>query len=595
MQPASFEAQWPTYRRASRTVVVVDLVESVRLIEQDEEDAVHRWQAIVSEVVATFLPRHGGRLVKSLGDGLMLEFETVPPAIQCALAMQSSANLANTGRPNDRWMCLRIGAHVADVIVDELDIYGSGVNLAARLTTLAGAGEIVVSANVREQLLPGLDADVEDLGDCFVKHLQKPVRAYRVGPLGHSPVIMDADTLSHHLPVIAVVPLTVHAGDDNARFIGDIVADDIIAALSTSAQWKVISRLSSAVFRDRPADVADLAQRLHATYVLSGTCHLTAPKLRVLVELADARTQTVVWSGSVAARVEDLTDPHSELALSIAEQVGGAIFSHELARTRSKPMPTLESYTLLFAAISLMHRLSLQDFERSHAMLEHLVERHPHAPAPKVWMGKWHVMKVAQGWSTNRDEDNRLAQTWVQRALDQQPDHSLGLAIDGLIHGYLMRDLDTAQARYEAALSANPNESLAWLYSSALYAYQGRGEMAADAALNAISLSPLDPLRYYYDSFATHAMLAAGRYAEAVRFGRQSLRANCTHGPTFRSLSIALVRHGEVDEARQTIRRMLALEPHFTIKVFRERYPLPESEQAERYCEALHEAGLPEG
>ena len=102
MQPASFEAQWPTYRRASRTVVVVDLVESVRLIEQDEEDAVHRWQAIVSEVVATFLPRHGGRLVKSLGDGLMLEFETVPPAIQCALAMQSSANLANTGRPNDR-------------------------------------------------------------------------------------------------------------------------------------------------------------------------------------------------------------------------------------------------------------------------------------------------------------------------------------------------------------------------------------------------------------------------------------------------------------------------------------------------------------
>ena len=187
MQPASSEAQWPTYRRASRTVVVVDLVESVRLIEQDEEDTVHRWQAIVSEVVATFLPRHGGRLVKSLGDGLMLEFETVPPAIQCALAMQSSANLANTGRPNDRWMCLRIGAHVADVIVDELDIYGSGVNLAARLTTLAGAGEIVVSANLREQLLPGLDADVEDLGDCFVKHLQKPVRAYRVGPLGAQP------------------------------------------------------------------------------------------------------------------------------------------------------------------------------------------------------------------------------------------------------------------------------------------------------------------------------------------------------------------------------------------------------------------------
>ena len=119
--------------------------------------------------------------------------------------------------------------------------------------------------------------------------------------------------------------------------------------------------------------------------------------------------------------------------------------------------------------------------------------------------------------------------------------------------------------------------------------------MAADAALNAISLSPLDPLKYYYDAFASHAMLAAGRYGEAVDFGRRSLRANCTHGPTFRALSIALVRNGEVDEARQTIRRMLTLEPHFTIKVFRERYPLPESEQAKRHCEALHEAGLPEG
>src|SRR5205814_2755191 len=176
MSGTSSEAQWPMFRRAARTVVVVDLVESVRLIEQDEEDTVRRWQTFVGEVVTTLLPQHGGRLVKSLGDGLMVEFEAVPPAIQCALAMQQTIQQSNVGRPSDRWMCLRIGAHVADVIVDEHDIYGSGVNLAARLATLAGPGEIVVSADVRHHLTAGLDADTEDLGECYLKHLQAPVR-----------------------------------------------------------------------------------------------------------------------------------------------------------------------------------------------------------------------------------------------------------------------------------------------------------------------------------------------------------------------------------------------------------------------------------
>src|SRR6185369_10494691 len=144
----------------SRTVVVVDVVESVRLMEQHEDDTIRRWQSFVGEVVTQLLPPRGGRLVKSLGDGLMLEFESVPPAIQCALAMQQAIQPHNQGRPSEQWMCLRIGAHVADIVVDERDIYGSGVNLAARLATLAGPGEIVVSAEVRDGLVPGLDADV---------------------------------------------------------------------------------------------------------------------------------------------------------------------------------------------------------------------------------------------------------------------------------------------------------------------------------------------------------------------------------------------------------------------------------------------------
>ena len=257
-------------------------------------------------------------------------------------------------------------------------------------------------------------------------------------------------------------------------------------------------------------------------------------------------------------------------------------------------MPTLESYTLLFSAIALMRRLSYQDFERSRAMLDHLVERHPRSPAPKFWIGKWHVMRAAQAWSRDLAGEARQAQSWVQRGLDEQPDNAIGLAIDGLISAYLLRDLDTAGKRYEAALSANPNESLAWLFSSARHAYEDRGEEAARAATTALSLSPLDPLRYFYLSFAANAALSAGHLDDAIDLARQSIRANCTHSPTFRSLIIAQVLSDRLDEARANAQRLLALEPDFTLHAFMQRYPGNNARHAATHFAALRAAGVPE-
>ena len=180
--------QTTAHRSAVRTVVVVDMVESVRLIEQNEEDTVGRWQAFVAEVTAQLLPKQRGRLVKSLGDGLMLEFEDVPAAIGCCHLMHQAMQSLNQGHQKPQWMQLRIGVHVADVIVDELDLYGTGVNLAARLAGVAGPFETVVSAEARDRLTAGLDAEIEDLGDCYLKHFPHAVRAYRVDkPSGFSP------------------------------------------------------------------------------------------------------------------------------------------------------------------------------------------------------------------------------------------------------------------------------------------------------------------------------------------------------------------------------------------------------------------------
>ena len=588
------DAYWPLYRRAARTVVVVDVVESVRLMEQDEEDTVQRWQVFVGDVVNRLVPRYASRLVKSLGDGLMLEFEAVLPAIECAIAMQTAMAKANQGRAFDRCMRLRIGVHVADVIVDQHDIYGSGVNLAARLTTLAGPGEIVVSADVRDHLTPDLDADVEDLGDCHVKHLSRPVRAYRVGAPGADPVVQHKNIAANELPVIAVIPLTVVSSETDAGFVGDIIADDIIAALSTSVNWRVISRLSSAALRDRGIEPGVLRSHLKASYVVSGTCRVASKRVSASVELSDIRTGTVVWAGTVTGKVSALMAPNGEFTAPIVERVGAAIFGHELQRARTRPMPTLESYTLLFAAIALMHRLSIRDFERAREMLQHLVERHPHSPAPRIWMAKWHVMKVAQGWSENRDEEAQLAQAWVRGGLEMQPDHSIGLAIDGLVSAYLFRDLDTAGSRYETALAANPNESLAWLFASARHAYEDRGEEAMASARTAMSLSPLDPLRYLYLGFAANAAVAAGEYSAAIDLARKSIKANCTHSPTFRAMTIAQALSGQMHEARISAKRMLVIEPSFTMREFRTQYPGANSKHSQVHFDALTQAGLPE-
>jgi class 3 adenylate cyclase len=249
--PASDNPEWVV-----RTVLFVDLVESVRLMESNESDAVRRWRQFVATVQRDVLSAHTGRLVKSMGDGLMLEFPSVQPAIRSAFAIQRACNEGNVGVPPDRQMLLRIGAHVGQLIADEHDIYGRGVNLAARLTTLAGPGEIVVSADVRDQLTPVLDADIEDLGACYVKHVNEPVRAYRVGPPGPRPVIEPGSaTMPELRPTVAVIPFTARGGEASHQVLGEVLADEIISALSRAAELNVISRLSTTVFRGREASL----------------------------------------------------------------------------------------------------------------------------------------------------------------------------------------------------------------------------------------------------------------------------------------------------------------------------------------------------
>ena len=587
--PASDNPEWVV-----RTVLFVDLVESVRLMEADESDAVQRWRQIVATVQRDVLPAHSGRLVKSMGDGLMLEFPSVQPAIRTAFAIQHACAQANAGVPPDRQMLLRMGAHVGQLIADEHDIYGRGVNLAARLTTLAGPGEIVVSADVRDQLIPVLDADIEDLGACYVKHVNEPVRAYRVGPPGPRPVIEPGSAAMPELrPTVAVIPFAARGGEAAHQVLGEVLADEIISALSRTADLNVISRLSTTVFRGRDASLGEVGGYLNATYVLSGAYLASGNQFNLSAELADAKSGNVVWAKSLKGQVTGIVSGKDGLIDKAVAGVSSAIMARELVRAQSQPLPTLESYTLLMGAIALMHRLSLRDFDRAKQMLQTLTERAPRQAIPWAWTAKWHVLRVQQGWSDNPDLDARLALDCTKRALDADAQCSLALAVDGFVHTNLLKQLDVALDRYERALRVNPNDSLALLLKGTLHAFKGEGKLALKDTKHALRLSPLDPLRYFYDSLAATAALSAGDYERALELARRSLRANRTHTSTLRALLISQWQLGKTAEARSTVAELLRLDPTFTMTKWAQRSPAAGYEIGKLWFDVLQKAGVP--
>lgn len=595
------EAPWPALQRASRTVVVVDVVESVRLMEQDEDDTIRRWQAFVGEVVTRLLPLHGGRLVKSLGDGLMLEFESVLPAIRCALAMQLAIEPHNLHRPGEQWMCLRVGAHVADVVVDERDIYGAGVNLAARLASdVARRGEVVVSAAVRDGLLPGVDADVEDLGPCHLKHMAQPVLAYRVAPLGAAPAAATAmppleAVKAGPLPFLAVLPLAPREVSAAQVAFGEVVADNLIVRLSSSEMVRVISRLSTSALQGRGETVERIGALLNAAFVFSGRYSVNGDRVEVLVELAAAPSQEVLWARRFERTLADACDAEGEFLELLCEGVLAAIAAHEVRRVKVHALPHLEGMSLQIAATSLMHRSSRSEFDRSREVLEHLVNRYPRAPVPRAWLAKWYVLCVTRGLVDSADAQTSRALDQTRRALDTAPECSLALAMEGFVRCHMLRDLSGAEALLDRALLLNPSESWAWLFKCVVQGFRGEGAPALESARRAIALSPLDPMRHYFDGLAASAALSAGDLALATEWATRSLRVSRDHLPTLRVLAIAQNESGASEDARATVGRVLALAPNFTIRSYLAQAPAGAETTRQRYAQALRDAGVPQG
>ena len=576
-----------------RAILVVDVVESVRLMQEDEQGAVRRWRTFADHVATQIVPTHGGRLVKSLGDGLMIEFPRAPAAVDAAFALQRISSIGNEGVADAQKMRLRIGIHVTPLIADDHDVYGHGVNLAARLTTLAGPDEIVVSAEVRDQLTPALDADIEDLGECYLKHVQTSIRAFRVGMPGERPVIEPGTAGRDLRATIAVIPFSVRATQAEHDILGQIVADEVISVLSQSAELNVVSRLSTTAFRTRTGQLDEAGAYLGADYVVSGSYHVDGDRLTLHAELAETRSMQVAWSKALKGSVRGVIAGGDPMPARLVSEICAAMMLRELQRTQGKAIPTLESHTLLLSSITLMHRISPLASQRAYQMLQALIERTPRLASPYAWLAKWHVLRVTQGWSENPKADGQLALDNTRRALDKDATCSLAMTVDGQVNTYVLKRLDVAEERYEAALRENPSDSLAWLLKGTLHAFRDEGKQAIRHTRRALKLSPLDPLRYYYDSLAATAALSARQYQRALDLSKRSLRLNRTHSSTLRVMLVSLWHLERTVEARQTAAQILMLEPGFKVSTFLERSPSAPFEIGRVIAETLEKAGIP--
>ena len=592
MTPSPGVAAPGSVQRQRRALLVVDLVESVRLILEHENDVVQRWRAFIARVRSEALPRHGGRLVKSLGDGLLMDFTDPAAAVATGLDLHRLALDCNAGQAADRHFALRAGVHVAEVVVDDIDVFGAGVNLAARLLDLARPGDTVITADVRDVLVDGLDGELQDLGECFLKHLPQAVRAFRVHAVGLGgalPWTLPSD----HLAAVAVVPFLPLSPADGPLAVGDAFADAVIGALSRVDGLRLTSRLSTAVLRHGGDRVQRCRQLLGAQFVLTGHYVLRGTQVHVRAELTETRSNTVLWAGGCEGRLQQLFDADGVLVMPLVLELARAIVRSELQRARGLPIQSLENFTLYVGGLALMHRMSQHEFSLAREMLDLLAHRLPRNAAPRAMLAKWHLMRLLQGWSSDPARDGRLAQDLARRALDRDPEHAFALATEGFVAAHFGDDLPLALQRCQQALSSDPQDAQAWRMLAGVHSYLGDGPAAEAAALRAVSLTPLDPTRFVYDVIVGAAKLAGGAATEAVQWAESSIRRNAMHVPAHRLRIIALVQSDQAAAAADAARTLMSLSPGFRVDAFAARYPGRDHPHASGYFAALRSAGLP--
>jgi len=581
--------------RRLAAVMSVDIKGYSLLMVRDEEDTHGRVGAALSRLVRHIEKSHG-RVFSFSGDGVMAEFPSAVEALRCALRVQAEAGRRNTRVGVERRIEYRIGINSGDVVDQDGRMGGDAVNIAARLEQIGQAGSITISTAVFDQVGRVVTAHYECLGPVALKNIRQTVTIYRVtgtAAASRAEMVRVPDPVTDYRPSLAVLPFrTMRADQADAYFAAGMV-DDIIHGLGGLRELLVIARGSTLNFVGPSVDLRRVGAELGVRYVLHGSVRQSGERLRIVAELSETESASTLWADRFDGVLADLFELQDSISLRVAAIIAPQVRERELRRAMRKRPESMTAYDLVLQALDLLHRNVQAPFLQAGDLLRQAIVDDPDYAPSYSHMALWYMLRVAQGWSENSDEDGRAAAAVAEAAIARDPHDAQALAICGHTQSYMYRNYTAASALLDRALLAGPNCAIAWSLSSLTCGYLGDGKAAVQRAEHGLRLSPLAPDAYMYEHFLSLAHYVNGDNEASVTWARKSLAHNPTHASTLRTLIAALVSLGRLDEARDGARQLVAQSPNFSLAGFASRTPLPERVR-ERFLDDLRQAGVPD-
>src|SRR5437588_1088445 len=557
----------PGPERRLAAVLAADMVGYSRLMEVDGTGTLARLKTHRIELIDPAIAKNRGRIIKTTGDGMLVEFHSVADAVMCAAEVQRRMARRNTDVSPARWIQFRMGINLGDVIVEESDIFGDGVNVAARLEMLAEPGGICVSAAVRDQVGQRLeDVEFEDLGEQSVKNIARPIRVFRVR-LEQDPKTAPEDpkgaaaaTAISKKPSIAVLPLANMSGDPEQEFFADGLTEDLVPEPSRFNDLLVISRNSTFVYKGRAVKVQEVAREFGVDYVLEGSVRKAGDRIRVTVQLIDAETDRHIWAERYDRDLEDIFAIQDEMTRAIVATLPGRVEAATHDRAKRKPTENMAAYEYVLTGKVLHHRSTREANAEAQRMLDRAIALDPKYAHAHAWKACVMGQTWVNDWCEDREGVWKRVGDELEIALaldDNDSDVHRILAAVSLAHG----DHEKARYHQDRALSLNPNNDLILVQHGELLTWLGRPNDGIEWIKKAMRVNPYHPERFW--SHLGRAHYSARQYPETVEALSRVTRPDHTHHAF---LAAALAQLGDKTAAAAHAEKLLKEEPPFSIQ-----------------------------
>ena len=583
--------------RRLAAIFCADVAAYSRLMEADEEGTLAALKGHRRELIDPLITQHQGRIVKTTGDGMLIEFASVVDAVRCAVVVQQGMEDRNANIPEGQRIRFRVGINLGDIIIDEGDIFGDGVNVAARIEALAAPGEICVSASVREQVGEKLPIGFADLGEHGVKNIARPVRVYRVVEKGAEARTAAADDPTRmplalaDRPSLAVMPFTNMSGDPEQEYFVDGIVEDIITGLSRIRWLHVIARNSTFTYKGRAVDLKQVGRELDVRYVLEGSLRKAGSRVRVTAQLIAAASGTHVWAERYDRALDDIFELQDEITLSVVGAIEPSLRQAEIERAKRKRPDSLDAYDLYLRALPHARVYMPSGADQALPLLHRALSLQPDYPAAQAAAALCHEVRYMRGGMQQADKEAALSH--ARAAIEGGADDAETLATAGFVIGLVAHDYDTAMNAIDRALLINATSAYALGWGAVILGHAGRAEQGVEYAERALRLSPLDPgIGHHYIGLGI-AYCAARNWEGVVAACGRAIQAMPRFSLSYFLQAAALSELGRVAEAKSVARRGLELEPGFTVSGF-VRAHTGRPEIWEPIGDELRRLGLPE-